>query len=89
MSERRIESIDDTVQKTHIWLNEVADRRVHGTTGVEPYLRLTEDRAHLQPLPRGLSATRVIAGRRPRTALPIESLQHPLSVYEALLEVAA
>jgi hypothetical protein len=62
---------------------------VHGTTGVEPYLRLTEDRAHLQPLPRGLNATRVITERRPRTALPIESLQHPLSVYESLLEVAA
>jgi transposase len=71
------------------WLLEVADRRVHGTTGVEPYLRLTEDRAHLQPLPRGLNATRVITERRPRTALPIESLQHPLSVYESLLEVAA
>jgi hypothetical protein len=52
------------------WLNEVADRRVHGTTGVEPYLRLTEDRAYLQPLPRGLNATRVITERRPRTALP-------------------
>mgnify|MGYP001764850685 CR=1 FL=1 len=43
----------------------------------------------LQPLPRGLNATRVITERRPRTALPIESLQHPLSVYESLLEVAA
>jgi len=71
------------------WLEEVADRRVHATTGVEPYRRLPEDRAHLQPLPRGLDAERVLTERRPRTALPIESLQHPLSVYQSLLEVAA
>jgi len=81
--------LDTANRKVLRWLNEVADRRVHGTTGVEPYLRLTEDRACLQPLPRGLNATRVITERRPRTALPIESLQHPLSVYESLLEVAA
>jgi len=61
------------------WLNEVADRRVHGTTGVEPYLRLTEDRAYLQPLPRGPERQARDHERRPRTALPIESLQHPLS----------
>lgn len=71
------------------WLIEVADRRVHATTGVEPYRRLPEDRAQLQPLPRGLKATSPIIARHSRTALPIESLQHPLSVYEALLEVAA
>lgn len=71
------------------WLAEVADRRVHATTGVEPYRRLPEDRAQLQPLPRGLNAAGVISERRPRTALPVESLQHPLSVYQSLLEVAA
>jgi hypothetical protein len=43
----------------------------------------------LQPLPRDLRAAPTIVERRPRLALPVESLQHPLSVYEALLEVAA
>jgi len=71
------------------WLVEVADRRVHATTGIEPYRRLAEDRAQLQPLPRDLRAAPTIVERRPRLALPVESLQHPLSVYEALLEVAA
>lgn len=71
------------------WLVEVADRRVHATTGVEPYRRLAEDQAQLQPLPTGLRAVPAIVERRPRLALPVESLQHPLSVYEALLEVAA
>jgi len=71
------------------WLVEVADRRVHATTGIEPYRRLAEDRAQLHPLPRDLRATPIVVERRPRLALPVESLQHPLSVYEALLEVAA
>ena len=70
------------------WLAEVADRRVHATTGVAPCDRLTEERARLQPLPRGLKVREVVSGRRPPTALPFESLQHPLSVYESLLEVA-
>jgi transposase len=71
------------------WLVEVADRRVHATTGIEPYRRLAEDPAQLQPLPRDLRAAPSNVERRPRIALPVESLQHPLSVYEALLEVAA
>lgn len=80
----------DTANREVIrWLAEVADRRVHATTGVQPYLRLPEDRAQLQPLPHGLNAAGVISDRRPATALPVESLQHPLSVYESLLEVAA
>jgi hypothetical protein len=72
------------------WLDEIANQRIHGTTGVAPCVRLAEDRAALLPLPRGLAATAAVRhDRSVRTALPIESLQHPLSVYEALLEVAA
>ena len=82
--------LDTANREVRRWLEEVANRRVHGTTGVEPCLRLVEDRAHLRPLPRGLGVPAAIdRARTPRTALPVESLQHPLSVYEALLEVAA
>lgn len=72
------------------WLDEVANRRVHGTTGIEPCRRLPEDQAALLPLPRGWTGA-APARRAPATtrALPIESLQHPLSVYQSLLEVAA
>jgi len=72
------------------WLEEVANRRVHGTTGVAPCVRLVEDRAKLLPLPRQIVVPASI-GRDGgvRIALPIESLQHPLSLYESLLEVAA
>ena len=82
--------LDTANREVRRWLEEVADRRVHGTTGIEPYRRLAQDRAELQPLPRGLPLPSPIGrGSRPRTALPVESLQHPLSVYQSLLEVAA
>ena len=66
--------------------------RTHGTTGMAPCVRLTEDQRRLLPLPHGLRRTidhNAAPERTIRAALPIESLQHPLSVYEALLEVAA
>ena len=83
---------DTANREVRRWLDEVANRRTHGTTGVAPCVRLTEDQATLLPLPHGLRAgpaTTLRPERTIRAALPIESLQHPLSVYEALLEVAA
>ena len=72
------------------WLDTVANRRIHGTTGIEPYRRLPEDQARLLPLPQDLLRPGpVLPARTVTTALPVESLQHPLSVYQSLLEVAA
>lgn len=81
--------LDTANREVRRWLVEVADRRVHATTGIEPSRRLAADRAQLQPLPRDLRAAPTIVEHRPRLALPVESLQHPLAVYESLLEVAA
>jgi transposase len=71
------------------WLQEVAHQRVHGTTGVQPAVRLAEERLALRPLPvqapQGLPAPQRHVGR----VLPHDSLQHPLSVYDQLLEVTA
>lgn len=33
------------------WLNDIANQRLHGTTGAQPAQRLLEERAALQPLP--------------------------------------
>jgi len=71
------------------WLALTANARIHGTTGEVPSERLEQEHDALQPLP----PTRV-AGERcavqvhcPLTThFPVESLQHPLSVYDALLE---
>jgi len=84
---------DTANREVRRWLDEVANRRIHGTTGVAPCVRLPEDQATLLPLPRGLGSRATHQAPRPertiRAALPVESLQHPLSVYQALLEVAA
>ncbi|RYI30951.1 MAG: transposase, partial [Acetobacteraceae bacterium] len=72
------------------WLREVANARVHATTGAVPAERLAEERAALQAVPppyRGL-VLRAEAVRLP-PARPIVGLQHPLAVYDALLAPAA
>ena len=75
------------VANAHVrrWLDEIANARVHATTDAVPALRLTEEHAVMLPAPM-LMAAPVIPQR---VALPIESLQHPLAVYDELLEVFA
>lgn len=81
-----------------IWLAEVANERIHGTTGVKPVLRLAEERQALQALPpawRGdIAAARpqaVTANPSPRPASvlahldAVQPVQHPLAVYDQLL----
>jgi len=64
------------------WLDEVANERVHGTTGEVPSARLAEERAVMLPAPALKAPARVAT----RVATPLESLQHPLAVYDALLQ---
>jgi transposase len=65
------------------WLDEVANARVHGTTGVVPASRLAQERAVMLPAP----ALKAPAPVPVRVAIPLESLQHPLAVYDELLQV--
>jgi len=71
------------------WLKDVANVRIHATTGVRPCVRLPEDQAKLAALPVMSVAMPPVPLVASRGAIPIESLQHPLSVYDSLLEVAA
>lgn len=64
------------------WLDEVANERVHGTTGEVPAVRLAEERAEMLPAPVLKAPPRIAT----KVAVPVESLQHPLAVYDALLE---
>lgn len=68
------------------WLMDVAHQRDHGTTGVKPQIRLDEERLVFQPLPPKKAAEAALAIEN-ITPLPIESFQHPLAVYDQLLEV--
>ena len=67
------------------WLCQVANVRVHGTTGEVPQHRLEVERKVLLPLPLQESHQPCIPPCTPRP-LPKESLLHPLSLYQAIVE---
>jgi len=79
--------LDVATANAHIgpWLERVAHQRIHGTTGIKPQVLLDQERFQLRPLPR--QSKRVVE-QIPTTARPVprESLQHPLSTYDRLLE---
>lgn len=77
--------VDTANRAVRGWLVEVANCRIHGTTGERPDARLVAERAALLPLPRSSTVLAVPAARATLRPMPVESLQHPLSVYEALL----
>jgi transposase len=84
-------TLDHLAANAHIgpWLQSVANARVHGTTREVPNERLQLERQRLRPLPVTITATPPIrVARASSVPPPFESLQHPLSVYESLLEVA-
>lgn len=68
------------------WLREVANVREHGTTGRRPLDALHEERSHLLPLP-PKAPQRIALPRTQAVPLPLESRQHPLSVYQQFLPV--
>jgi len=69
------------------WLHDVANQRIHATTGEQPQLLLDKERFELQALPDGVACRLTSTSQAQRHAMPLESLQHPLSVYDQLLEV--
>lgn len=69
------------------WLAQVANVRVHATTGERPSVRLPIEQAKLSALPVRCEDISIPATHA--RVIPVESLQHPLSTYQALLEVAA
>ena len=80
--------VDTANREVLRWLAEVANVRVHATTGERPSARLPADQAKLSALP--VAAKR--CGTTPvacAQVIPVESFQHPLSIYDSLLEVAA
>ena len=67
------------------WLDEIANARVHGTTKAVPMLRLADERAVMLAPP----ALKPPPYQSVHVAMPTESLQHPLAVYDELIEVFA
>lgn len=81
---------DTANREVRSWLRDVANARVHGTTGAVPATQLEIERTHLLALPApyvGKTArqlTLVSRGPKPIPAQAWQTLQHPLSVYDAL-----
>jgi transposase len=83
--------LDAASANAHIgrWLAEVAHQRIHATIRARPAARLAEEQLHLLPLPTVATAAAPAPRRAAGAVMPHESLQHPLAVYDALLEGAA
>ena len=69
------------------WLDEIAHQRIHGTTGKTPESLLIKEKLALGELP-APAQTKGSIRLLSDYAVPIESLQHPLSTYDQLIEVA-
>lgn len=69
------------------WLYKTANAREHGTTKIVPNVRLHEEQPLFLPLP--LTHGNQISDKHYATkvAIPYESLQHPLSMYDKILGV--
>lgn len=66
------------------WLREVANARVHATTGEVPMVRLEHERERLQPIPAPWPGAIQSAPTRRPAPLP-RGYQHPLRAYEELI----
>ncbi len=73
-------------REVRIWLNETANCRIHATLKERPVDRFAFERERLAALPLPYAGRRTVGRIDTGVAvpLPIESLQHPLSVYEQL-----
>jgi len=85
--------IETANQGVKLWLRDVANVRCHGTTQEQPEVRWRSERDVLLPvLPYPALPVAKVATLRPSLSSPEtgeEMLQHPLSVYDSLLEVSA
>jgi transposase len=81
-------------REVRIWLDEVANVRVHATLKEKPIERFAAEKLALQPLPLPYAGESVVSvdtpQSTPRVPIPTESLQHPLAMYAAFAaEIAA
>lgn len=78
--------VDVANGKIGAWLEEIAHQRIHGTTGEKPQVLLEKERLNLLPLPAFNESKVQGQAKIEAIVIPLESLQHPLSCYDQLLE---
>ncbi len=83
--------LDVSTANAHVgrWLHDVANQRIHATTQEQPVVLLAKEQHDFLPLPATSAPLPARAVRPIGIALPIESFQHPLAVYDQLLRAAS
>ena len=75
-------------REVRFWLDEIANPRIHATLKERPIDRFAFEHAALSALPLPYAGRRIALG--PSAAIPVplpmESLQHPLAIYELLAQ---
>jgi transposase len=73
-------------REVRIWLNETANVRLHATLKERPFDRYIVERNCLRPLPLPYAGQRSIGDHSNTYSgpIPVESLQHPLAIYDTL-----
>lgn len=95
-SEGKYLDVDTANQEVSVWLNQVANQRVHGTTGKIPLQQLNQEQSHFQSLVtpyRGCSVNTANNEHADDSSLAGDaimassraSLQHELSIYDNFL----
>lgn len=79
--EGRVPELEELNAEARLWCAMVANRRIHGTTGVAPAARLAEEQAVMTPY----VAPETIPGREPAGRWPRYPLQRPPPDYDAFL----
>lgn len=72
-----------------IWLRDVANARIHATTGEVPTERLIVEQTKLQDLPKSYQGRTVRSLTTSPPTTKVIGYQHPLSTYDALLDPIA
>jgi hypothetical protein len=78
---------DTANARVGIWLREIANARVHATTGQVPAVRLEHERGRLQPIPAPWPGAIPAAPSKRPAPMP-RGYQHSLRVYEELITAA-
>lgn len=79
--EGRVPELEELNAEARLWCATVANRRIHGTTGVAPAARLAEEQAVMTPY----VAPETIPSREPAGRWPRYPLQRPPRDYDAFL----
>ena len=85
---QQILTADIANQYIGTWLHDTANCRTHATTKQRPVDLWQQEKQALLPLPTAIGNGNLTPLAPTRgMPLPVESIQHPLSIYDQLLEV--